>query len=126
LDHDLDYDRIQNTKLGRLRESNSSFRDEATQTRENPVNRWKERLSGQEIADLEALVGPSLEESGYSLTTSAEKGRVSLRNRWLAAAYPRFLAAKLWLKLHTPVGRFANVSSLELSQLASDTAADKD
>src|SRR5580658_3798916 len=126
LDHDLDYERIQNTKLGRLRESNSSFRDEATQTRENPVNRWKERLSGQEIADLEALVGPSLEESGYSLTTSAEKGRVSLRNRWLAAAYPRFLAAKLWLKLHTPVGRFANVSSLELSQLASDTAADKD
>jgi hypothetical protein len=130
LDHDLDYERIQNTKLGRLRETNSSFRDEASQTRENPVNRWKERLSGQEIADLEALIGPSLEESGYALTTdltgAAEKGRISLRNRWLAAAYPRFLAAKLWLKLHTPVGRFANVSSLELSEPASDGTSDAD
>lgn len=123
LDHDLDYERIQNTKLGRLRESNSSFRDEAAQTRENPVNRWKERLSKQEIADLEALVGTGLEQSGYALTTSAEKRHVSWGNRWLAVAYPRFLAAKLWIKLHTPVGRFANVSSLELSKHASHPAS---
>jgi Sulfotransferase family len=115
LDHDLDYERIQNTGLGRLRESNSSFREEAAQTRENPVNRWKERLSDQEIAGLEGLVGPSLEESGYQLTTTVENRRPSLRHKWLAAAYPRFLDAKLWLKLHTPVGRFSNLSALELS-----------
>ena len=116
LDHDLDYERIQTASLGRLRESNSSFRDEAQQNRENPVNRWKERLSDQEVADLEALIGPSLEASGYCLTTPAEKRRVSLRNRWLAAAYPQFLATKLWLKQHTPIGRLANVSSLEVSE----------
>jgi hypothetical protein len=28
--------------------------------------------------------------------------------------YPAFLGGKLWLKLHTPVGRLANMSALEL------------
>ena len=115
LDHDLNYERIQNASLGRLRESNSSFRDEANRTRLKPVNRWKERLSGLEVAELEAVVGTGLEESGYPLTSPIEKRRLSLRQRWLAAAYPRFLDAKLWLKLNTLVGRFANLSALELS-----------
>jgi LPS sulfotransferase NodH len=115
LDHNLDYDKIQHTALGRLRESNSSFRDEANKTRENPVNRWQERLSDQDIAELEALVGSGLEKSGYKLTTTAENHRLSLRHRWLAATYPRFLDAKLWLKLHTPVGRFSNLSALEIA-----------
>jgi hypothetical protein len=30
--------------------------------------------------------------------------------------YPAFLGSKLWLKLHTPVGRFANMSALELEE----------
>lgn len=115
LDHDLDYHRIQNTGLGRLRESNSSFRDEARQTLATPVNRWKERLSDHEIADLEALVGAGLQESGYQLTTTPEKRRLSLLHRGLAIAYPFFLDAKVWLRMHTPVGRFANLSALELS-----------
>jgi hypothetical protein len=115
LDHDLDYERIRNTGLGRLRESNSSFRDEANATHENPVNRWKERLTEQEIADLEALVGRGLEESGYELTTSVERRRLSLRHRLLAEFYPTFLDAKLWLRLHTSVGRLSDLSALELS-----------
>jgi hypothetical protein len=41
LDHDLDYDRIQSTRLGRLRESNSSFLDEDSAAKEHPVNRWR-------------------------------------------------------------------------------------
>jgi hypothetical protein len=28
--------------------------------------------------------------------------------------YPAFLASKLWLKMNTPIGRFANLSVLEL------------
>ena len=114
LQHDLNYDRIQGAGLGRLRESNSSFLDEEPSASEHPVNRWKERLSTQEIADLEALVGPCLQECGYPLTTS-EPRHMSLRMRSLAVTYPRFLASKLWLKLRTPVGRMANLSALELS-----------
>jgi hypothetical protein len=116
LQHDLDYDRIQSTRLGRLSESNSSFLDEDPAAGEHAVNRWKERLSTQEVSDLEAMVGPCLQDCGYQLTTSASQRRVSLRLKCLATTYPRFLDAKLWLKLNTPVGRFSNLSALELSE----------
>lgn len=115
LEHDLDYDRIQRTALGRLRESNSSFLNDPDDAREHPVNRWREKLSSEEVSNLEALVGPTLEEFGYPLVTAREQTRLSLRWKCLAAAYPRFLDTKLWLKLNTPVGRFSNLSALELS-----------
>jgi len=115
LEHDLNYDRIQDAALGRVRESNSSFLNDPGDTREHPVNRWKEKLSNEEVSKLEALVGPTLEEFGYPLSTFREQTRLSLRWKCLAAAYPRFLDTKLWLKLNTPAGRFANLSALELS-----------
>jgi len=115
LHHDLDYDRIQSARLGRLRESNSSFLDEGPAAQEHSVNRWKERLSAEEIVALEALVGPCLEEFGYPLTTTPEQRKRSLRLKSLATTYPWFLDTKLWLKLSTPVGRLANLSALELT-----------
>jgi Sulfotransferase family len=114
LDQYLDYDRIQSAGLGRLRESNSSFLDEDPASSEHPVNRWKERLSPHEVAGIEALVGQCLHECGYELTSTAPR-RPSLRLKFLAAAYPRFLDAKLWLKLNTPAGRLANLSALDPS-----------
>jgi LPS sulfotransferase NodH len=119
LDHDLDYDRIQRTSLGRLRESNSSFRGDGREA-QNPVNRWKERLSHRQVAALEALVGPCLQEFGYPLTLDPEQRRAGFQSKCLASVYPRFLSTKLWLKLNTPVGRFANLSALELPDQDSD------
>ncbi len=119
LDHDLDYERIQNTGLGRLRESNSSFRGDEKET-QNPVNRWKEKLSHQEVVELEALIGPSLQEFGYPLTVDPAERRVGFRWKCLASVYPGFLSAKHWLKLNTPVGRFADLSALELEDSASN------
>jgi LPS sulfotransferase NodH len=120
LDHNLDYDRIRRTGLGRLRESNSSFQGNGREA-QNPVNRWKERLSHQQVVALETLIGPGLQEFGYPVTVDAEQRRIGFRWKCLASAYPRFLSAKLWLKLNTPVGRFANLSALELSARPSDT-----
>jgi hypothetical protein len=37
--------------------------------------------------------------------------------------YPAFLGSKLWLKLHTPVGRLANMSALELEEEPVQVAA---
>lgn len=113
LDHDLDYDRIHKTALGRLRESNSSFRGDEKETR-NPVNRWKEKLSHQQVMELEALIGPTLQEFDYPLTVDAEQRRVGFSLKCLGSIYPRFLSTKQWLKLNTPMGRFANLSALEL------------
>jgi len=119
LGHALDYDRIQRASLGRLRESNSSFRSDEKEV-QNPVNRWREKLSHQQVMALEALIGPSLQEFGYPLTVDTEQRRLAFRWKCLAPVYPLFLNAKLWLKLNTPVGRLANLSALELLEPASD------
>jgi hypothetical protein len=112
LDHDLDYDRILATGLGRLRESNSSFREESSSPK--PLNRWKEKLSHQEIVSLEAMVGTGLEELGYPLSTPEGERRRGLREYWMHFLYFSFLDAKLWLKTKTPIGKLANLTALEL------------
>jgi hypothetical protein len=114
LDHDLDYDRIQRAGLGRLSETNSSFREEGVKEKINPLGRWKERLAHADVAAIEATVGDCLEENGYELSLPAAQRRRSFRQSWMRRVYPAFLGSKLWLKLHTPAGRFANMSALEL------------
>ena len=100
----------------RLRESNSSFRGEETAENAAPVNRWKERLPKEEVAALEGLVGPCLQELGYALTTPEPERRLSVREKFLRAVYPELLSAKLWLKIKTPIGKFSNLSALELDE----------
>jgi hypothetical protein len=119
LAHDLDHDRIQSAGLGRLKESNSSFREEEPKSKATPVNRWKERLPREEVAVLEGLVGPCLQQLGYPLTIPEPERKLNLRNRFLGAFYPGLLSAKLWLKVHTPAGKLANLSALELDDSAS-------
>jgi len=116
LDHDLDYDRIQRAGLGRLSETNSSFREESVKEKINPLGRWKERLAHADVAAIEATVGECLLENGYELSLPAAERRRSLRHSWMRGEYPAFLGGKLWLKLHTPVGRLANMSALELEE----------
>ncbi|MGB7620987.1 MAG: sulfotransferase, partial [Terriglobia bacterium] len=115
LDHDLDFDRIQRTALGRLTVSNSSFRDEEGKDKINPVNRWKERLSPAQTASLEALVGRCLAEMGYSLSVPESERRPGLREAWMRTVYLNYLDAKFWAKMNTPLGRLANLSAMELS-----------
>ncbi|MGA2979354.1 MAG: sulfotransferase [Terriglobales bacterium] len=116
IDHDLDYDRIQRAGLGRLSETNSSFREEGAKEKINPLGRWKERLAQADVAAIEATVGDCLHENGYELSLPAAERRRSLRQSWMRGMYPVFLGSKLWLKLHTPVGRLANMSALELEE----------
>jgi hypothetical protein len=116
IDHDLDYDRIQNAGLGRLSETNSSFREEGGQNKEkiNPLGRWKQRLTPANVAAIESTVGTCLEENGYTLSLPAAERRRSMRCSWMREMYPAFLSSKFWLKHHTPVGRLATTDALEL------------
>jgi hypothetical protein len=116
LDHDLDHDRIQRASLGRLSETNSSFREEGANAKLNPLGRWKERLAHEDVAAIEATVGDCLEENGYELSLPAAERQRGLRNSLMRGMYPAFLGGKLWMKLHTPVGRLANMSALELEE----------
>ena len=111
IEHDLDYNRIQQTALGRISESNSSFLADAKERRGNPVNRWKERLTPQEIVRLEAAIGDALRDFGYELTSPANP---TFRQQWRRSFYATLLDTKLFLKTRTRFGRFANLSALEL------------
>ena len=112
IEHELDYDRIQQAALGRIRESNSSFREEPKELRGHPVNRWKEKLSAQEVEQLEGTIGGALEEFGYPLTNALSGS--TFPQRWKRSFYSGFLDAKLFLKTRTPIGRFASLAPLEL------------
>jgi hypothetical protein len=118
IDHDLDYDKIQQAGLGRLSETNSSFRAEGSES-SKPLGRWKRRLSPTDVAAIESAVGACLEENGYQLSEPAAERRTSLRRSCMRAIYPAFLEGKLWLKWNTPVGRLANMSHLELAEIPS-------
>jgi hypothetical protein len=116
INHDLDYGRIQRAGLGRLSETNSSFREEGGKDNLNPLGRWKERLAAGDVAAIEATVGECLQENGYELSLPAAKRRMGLRQSWMRGMYPAFLNGKFWLKHHTPVGLLANVAALELEE----------
>ena len=114
LGHDLDVERIRSSQLGRLSESNSSFLEESNNSSVNPVGRWRQRLSQQEISSLEALVGPCLKACGYELSATPNK-KPGLRQAMMRFLYPAFLTGKMWLKIGTPAGRWTNLSALELT-----------
>jgi hypothetical protein len=114
IEHDLDYDRIRSAGLGRLSETNSSFREEGAKEEINPLGRWKERLSPRDVGAIEAAVGKCLEETGYALSVPRAERSPEIRAAWMRAMYPNYLRAKLWLKLNTPLGRLADMSVLEL------------
>ncbi|MGB7330200.1 MAG: sulfotransferase [Terriglobales bacterium] len=83
IDHDLDYDKIQRAGLGRLSQTNSSFREEGTKEKINPLGRWKERLAHNDVAAIESTVGKCLKENGYELSLPAAERRRSLKQSWM-------------------------------------------
>lgn len=105
IQHDLDYDRIRRTPIGAVGAPNTSFGAETAAGTFDPVGRWQSHYGAQELADLEALIGPTLAELGYPVT--AQQPSESARARWsgIRAAYRAHWEAKLWLKTRTPLGR---------------------
>ena len=114
LKHDLNYDQILKSGLGRLSESNSSFREETSAEKINPLGRWKQRLSPVNVAAIEAAVGDCLEECGYSLSLPKAERNLGMRGQFQRSLYRRYLSGKMWLKQKTPAGRLVNLSVLEL------------
>jgi hypothetical protein len=112
--HDLNYDQILKSRLGRLSESNSSFREENIAERMNPLGRWKQRLSPVNVAAIEAAVGDCLKECGYSLSLQKAERNLGMRGQFQRFLYGRYLSGKMWLKQETPAGRSVNLSVLEL------------
>jgi hypothetical protein len=111
IDHDLDYERIQQAGIGSVSQPNSSFAAESGGTF-NPVARWKTKMSPEQVAGLEELIGDFLLELGYSLGSEARPG-ASLRAQRLRATYLRMFGAKRWMK-STSLGRFVDLRNIEV------------
>jgi hypothetical protein len=77
----LDYDQIQKTGIGKVQRPNTSFSLDLQSGEFQPVARWKHRLSEDQQATLNALVGDTLEELGYAKREmpSTSRHRASLQ-----------------------------------------------
>jgi Sulfotransferase family len=111
IDHDLDHERILRAGIGSVSEPNSSFAGES-EGGFNPVARWKTKMSAQQIAAFEELLGDSLLELGYKLG-SEEKPVTSFRAARLRATYWAMFEAKHWMK-STPLGRLVRLERIEI------------
>ena len=115
IEHDLDYDRIQQNAQGTLRDPNSSFRGDGQEKEANPVGRWKVMLSPAEVAQIESVMGNLLQETGYELASTEDQRRRALPVSVMSFLYPIYLDAKLWLKSHTPLARMGEISRMRIS-----------
>jgi hypothetical protein len=108
IDHDLEYDRIQQVALGSVHNPNSSFRGDGKETEASTIGRWKRMFNPSQVRDIESSVGDLLVETGYTLETSAKDAHSSLAVRLMNIVYPAYFDLKLWLKSDTPLARIAN------------------
>jgi hypothetical protein len=106
IDHDLDYSHIFEVGIGSVKKPNTSFKEGSREDTFNPVGRWKKSLSRDEVAMVERLIGPFLEELGYEVSKPAQDIRGSLDARTFRGLYFAYFELKHWLKTRTRLGRF--------------------
>lgn len=105
IDHDLDYDRIQQVGLGSVTRPNSSFRGDSKEAVTSTFGRWKRIFTPEQIRDIEWCIGELLVDTGYRLETPRSELRPSLSVRFMNFLYPLYLNTRLWLKMNTPLAR---------------------
>jgi len=112
IDQELDYQHIQEVGIGSVSAPNSSFGQDGAGNF-NPVGRWKTKLADPQVAMLESLIGDRLQELGYTLSLNS---KIGARARYMRQIYPQLFATKLWLKDHTPLGRFTDIGPMKMSE----------
>ena len=119
IDHDLEYDRIQQVALGSVHNPNSSFRGDGNETEANSIGRWKRMFNPEQVRDIESSIGNLLVDTGYNLETSAKDLHSSLAVRLMNIVYPAYFDLKLWLKSDTPLARIADKGRMGTPESAS-------
>ncbi|PYV57132.1 MAG: hypothetical protein DMG91_07745 [Acidobacteria bacterium] len=104
LDHDLDYDRIQQVSIGSVKNPLTSFSEDLQSGTFMPIGRWKEKFPAEKLALFEALIGDYMGELGYP---PSKAGTVSkLRATGTRLTYGAFYEFKQWAKINTPMSRW--------------------
>jgi Sulfotransferase family len=97
IDHPLDYERIRSVAYGSVSKPNTSFRADTPNSEFNPVGRWKTSFSREQLFRFEQLVGPTLQELGYTLQTGAPR-ELELGMRATRRLHRAYFAGKLAYK----------------------------
>jgi len=103
IEHDLDYERILKVGIGSVGDPNTSFPTDSGGAFQ-PVGRWRNQFPPQQLDTFESLVGPTLEELGYHLSSERTKSR-DLSTKAMRLVYEGLFSTKLWLKQHTSLGK---------------------
>ena len=112
--HDLDYERIQQVGISEVRRPNTSFPSDA-----NFIRRWRRHLTPLQVAQLEYLTSPLLEEQGYEATAPRDR-RLAL-DAMRTAYFLRF-AFRDWAKKYAPFGRhLVSLDALRPGAIYGDT-----
>ena len=123
IEHDLDYDRIQQVALGSVHNPNSSFRGDGKETEATTIGRWKRMFSAPQVRDVESSIGNLLVDTGYTLETSPADLHPSPAVRLMNFLYPLYFDFKLWLKSDTPLARIADKGRMGVRVPESDASA---
>jgi hypothetical protein len=116
IEHDLDYDRIQQVALGSVHNPNSSFRGDGKETEAATIGRWKRMFTPAQVRDVESSLGNLLVETGYTLETPPAERGSSRSVRLMNFLYPLYFDFKLWLKSDTPLARIANKGRMGIAE----------
>jgi len=111
IDHELDYHRVLEVGYGSVSKPNTSFRSES-QEKFNPVGRWKKGFTPEQLIRFEAIVGKTLSDLGYSLSTAANG--MNVEQKTTRAAYRSFFKSKLWLKHSSLMRRIHPLTSAKI------------
>lgn len=112
----LDYEKIEQVAIGSVSKPNSSFLKEMKEGEFHPVQRWKTTLIGAQLHRIETLLGPSLEQLGYTREDFGEKASSARKAPTRVASsdsslkrmrllYDRYFDTKLRLKKKAPFGK---------------------
>jgi hypothetical protein len=116
IEHDLDYDRIQQVALGSVHNPNSSFLGDGKEAEASTIGRWKSMFTAPQVRDLESSIGNLLLDTGYALETPPAERRSSLSVRFMNFLYPLYFDFKVWLKSYTPLARIADKRRLGIGE----------
>jgi hypothetical protein len=97
--HELNHEEILRVGWGAVGEPNSSFL-----TDPNPMRRWQKRLTPEQLAELEYLIGPELDRQGYQRAATCPPRR--LGRHGMAPAYSSYFTLRHWIKMNTPLSHY--------------------
>ncbi|HUI42629.1 MAG TPA: sulfotransferase [Terriglobia bacterium] len=106
IQHDLDYDHVQRTRIGSVRTPLTAFKEDLARGIFQPVGRWKNSFPPDQLRWFESLVGDYMQELGYQLSGAGGPAPNPVAVRGVRLLYGAYHESKQWAKVHTPLTRY--------------------